>query len=633
MRFPLLPLVLGILAACHDATAIERPNVLFVCLDTVRADHLGFYGYARHPSSPALDALAARSIVFDDARSTASWTKPSVPSFFTSAYPLQHGVYEGSARALAGTVSDVLPDAAETVAERFASAGYATVAFVENAQLRRGLGFEQGFGDAYHDRAGSAREIRWQFTDWLDERGPEARPFFAYLHFLDAHWPYDIPDEYAAKFTAGTSIDVFRGEDSRALRDALNDGSKRLDPSEEAGLEALYAGAIRSIDDELAKLFAGLERRGLAANTIVCVVADHGEEFLEHGRVGHGHGVWDNLLKVPFLLHVPSRAPARVATPVSLVDVVPTLCAAADVACSGAVEGVDRLTDVSARPIFSEHKEPGAYVQAYVRGDRKLLRRFVAPPSTARGSLFDALKPGTRWEAECDADEGGDWEAVELALRDDPADEPVEIKGAVANLDKSGFELAGVRIELASDCEFYGEMAEANARGAMLIDGLGVKARGRFVDGEFRADKVKLYAAAQKVKPEVRATITKVEARGDTFYAWFGDLRVAFGPATEWKDDASKDMAREDVRRAVELGAAGAREAGFTVEERLFDLARDPAERAPLDAAAAADEVARLSAEADAFVRALAARGSLAASQRTLDAAEVQDLRAIGYVK
>lgn len=629
----LLCLVLASVSACHDATAVERPNVLFVCLDTVRADRLGFYGYERHPNSPALDALAARSIVFEDARSTASWTKPSVPSFFTSSYPLQHGVYEGSARALAGTVSDVLPDAADTVAERFANAGYATVAFVENAQLRRGLGFEQGFGDAYHDRAGSAREIRWQFSDWLDERGEDGRPFFAYLHFLDAHWPYDIPDEYAAKFTAGTSIDVFRGEDSRALRDALNDGSKQLSPAEQAGLEALYGGAIRSIDDELAKLFAGLERRGLARNTIVCVVADHGEEFLEHGRVGHGHGVWENLLRVPFLLHVPGRAPERVATPVSLVDVVPTLCAAADVACTGSVEGVDRLAERAARPGFAEHKEPGAYVQAYVRGDRKLVRRFVAPPSTARGSLFDALRPGTRWEAECDADEDGDWEAVELALRDDPADDPIEIKGAVAHLDPTGFELSGLRIELAPDCEFYGEMAEANARGAMLVEGLGVKARGRFVGGEFHAEKVKLYAAAQDVTPEVRATITKVEARGDTFYAWFGELRVEFGPETEWKDDASKDMAREDVRRAVELGAAAAREAGFVVEERLYDLARDPDERSPLALDSVADELARLSTEADAFVRELAARGNLAGARRTLDESEVQDLRAIGYVK
>ncbi|MBI5431622.1 MAG: sulfatase [Planctomycetes bacterium] len=621
--------LLCIAPACQDSTARARPNVLVVCIDTLRADRLGAYGYTRHPTSPALDALAERSIVFEDARSAASWTKPSVPTFFTSTYPLQHGVYEGSARAVAGTVSDVLPDRALTLAERFQASGYETVAFVQNAQLRKGLGFEQGFGGQYHDQAGDAREIRWRMTDWLDERASGEKPFFAYMHFLDAHWPYDIPDEYASKFSAGTSIDVFRGEDSRALRDALNDGTRKLDEAEQVGLAALYDGAIRSIDDQLAKLFATLAQRGLADDTIVCIVADHGEEFLEHARVGHGHGLWDNLLRVPFVLHVPGEAPRRVRTPVALVDLVPTLCAAADVACGGPLEGRDRLSDLAPAPIFSEHKEPGAYVQAYVEGSLKLVRRFVAPPSSAQGSLLDALKPGTRWEAECDGGVG-DWEATELALRDDPATDPMELKGVVASLDKEGFELGGVRVRLAKDCEFYGEMSEANARGAMLVEGLGVKARGRFEGQDFVAEKVKLYAASQETKAEVRGTLTKVEVRGDSFYAWFGPLRVEFGPDTAWKDDASRDMTREDVRRAQALGASGARAAGFTVEERLFELARDPGETAPVEDAATRE---RLSRAADLLVTELSGRATLDAAQRTLGKDEVEDLRAIGYVK
>ncbi|MCE9592628.1 MAG: sulfatase [Planctomycetes bacterium] len=616
--------------ACRDSTAGARPNVLLVCVDTLRADRLGAYGYRVHPTSPAIDELAARSLVFENARAAACWTKPSVPSFFTGTYPLQHGVYEGSARALAGTVSDVLPDDAVTLAERFADAGYTTVAFVQNAQLRKGLGFEQGFGDRYVDGAGDAREIRWRLVDWLDERGDDDAPFFAYLHLLDAHWPYDIPDEYARKFSAGTSIEPFRGEDSRALRDALNDGSRKLDAAEAAGLVALYDGAVRSIDDQLAKLFAALERRGLADNTIVCLVADHGEEFLEHGRVGHGHGLWDGLLHVPFILHVPGARARRVSTPVALIDLVPTLCAAADVPCRGAVEGRNRLVDETVAPLFAEHKEPGAYVQSYVEGSKKLVRRFVAPAASAHGSLLDALQPGTRWEAECRAEDGA-WEALEFARRDEAVADPFELKGCVAGLGAGTFELAGVTIELAKTCEFYGEMNEANARGAMLVEGLGVKARGRFVGNAFVAEKIKLYAASEDVKPEVRGSLTRTEVRGDAFLAWFGPLAVEFGPDTRWKDDAPRELSRDDVRRAQELGATAARTVGFTVDETLFDLAADPDEHAPLDDAV---ERERLSRGADELVRELLRRATSGGGERRqLDAGEVEDLRAIGYVK
>ena len=154
--FPLLlPLLLAACGSASEGEGTRRPDVIFVCMDTVRADHLGCYGHDRD-SSPNLDALAERSIVFADASATACWTKPSVPSYLTGTYPLQHGVYRGSARDATGTRSDALPEAAWTIAEAFSGAGYQTGAFVRNAQLRHGLGFEQGF-DVYLDEAGDAR--------------------------------------------------------------------------------------------------------------------------------------------------------------------------------------------------------------------------------------------------------------------------------------------------------------------------------------------------------------------------------------------------------------------------------------------------------------------------------------------
>ena len=366
-----------------DTARLEPLNVVLVCLDTVRADRLGCYGYGGNPTTPALDALAADATLFRDTSAAAGWTKPSVPSFFTGTFPCQHGVYEGSARGIAGATTDLLPAAAATLAERFRAAGYATAAVIHNAQLRRGGGFEQGF-DTYEDDAGDARDVRARASRWLDGRDPD-RPFFLYLHFLDAHWPYDVPDEAARRFTAG-DVDFFRGGDSRALRDAVNDGSVTLDSAQQETLSALYDGALRFLDDELGAFLADLRARGLYDATVISVVADHGEEFLEHGRIGHGHGVWQNLLAVPWILRVPGRAPGELSASVALVDLPPTLLAAAGLPPEGAGEGVDRLAHPD-RPVLllAENKAPDRYVQSLRVGTRKLVRTWTPPVGVVKG--------------------------------------------------------------------------------------------------------------------------------------------------------------------------------------------------------------------------------------------------------
>ena len=244
MRHTTLPaLLLGTFIACAPPAADGPPNVILICLDTVRADHLGCYGYDARPTTPTLDALARRSTVFRDASATAGWTKPSVPSFLTGTYPAQHGVYLGSSKDEAGRHSDVLPEEATTLAEVFRDRGYATAAFVKNAQLRRGLGFEQGF-DVYEDKAGDAREIRWRASDWLDARDT-GKPFFLYLHYLDAHWPYAVPDEYATMFTSAEDVARFRAQDWREMRDAINHGEVTLGEAERDAFVGLYDGSIR----------------------------------------------------------------------------------------------------------------------------------------------------------------------------------------------------------------------------------------------------------------------------------------------------------------------------------------------------------------------------------------------------
>ncbi len=622
-----LLLFLAILGTCGDA-GDERPrNVILVCMDTVRADHLGCYGYERE-TTPALDALAERSIVFEDASATACWTKPSVPSFLTGTYPIQHGVYSGSSRDEAGTHSDVLPEDATTLAEAFRSAGYATAAFVKNAQLRRGLGFEQGF-DEYVDEAGDAREIRWRARDWLDDHDGE-QPFFLYLHFLDAHWPYPVPDEYATRWTGAEQAALFRGKDWRGLRTAINDGERELSSAERAGLIGLYDGALRFIDDQLALLLADLERRGLVEDTVVCVISDHGEEFLEHGRIGHGHGLYEGLLRVPWILHVPGEAAKRVTNAVSLTDVFPTLLSAARVAQTGTDVGVDRLDRPAAVvAILAEHLEKGSYRQSLRRGTRKLV--VVGRPSAvAEGEADSAARlptVGTRVQARLRFDERGDLQADRLRLDDEDADHPLEIKGPVVGLAGGDFLLCGIPVE-ASRATLYGEVTDAEGRPRGLALGELVKARGNFAaDGSFVAERVKLYAPGTEVEFELRGTVTAVEPPNRLR---IGDHWIELAAEVEVLGlRAGSRLSREFVLESL-LSAAGPW-SRFQTQERLLDLGLDPAELSPTNALAGAQ---RLREELGRILPTLALTRLWSRDDRAqLSAGDLEALKAIGYAE
>jgi arylsulfatase A-like enzyme len=620
-----------------SAEAAARPlNVVVICLDTVRADRLGSYGYRERPTTPALDALAARSVVFRNASATAGWTKPSVPSFFTGLYPAQHGVYEGSARDRDALVSDVLPERAVTLAEAFQAAGYETAAFVENEQLRASLGFEQGF-DLYADDAGDAHEIRTAALDWIDDR-PQQTPFLLYLHLLDAHWPYDIPPEYAAFFADAPATVLFRGRNSRTLRDAINDGEVVLDAEQREALGALYDGALRFLDDELRRLFEGLEVRGLADRTVIAVIADHGEEFLEHGRVGHGHGLWENLLRVPWILRVPGRPPGSFDAPVSLLDLPPTLLGACGVprAKDGSAfpEGVDCLAEPDrSRVTFAEHKAPDCYHQSVRSGSHKLIRIWRPPAAAPADPGSEPALPlpaiGSRWEAEV-IDEGGTLRALQLKPRDEPPTDPLDIKATVSSLNGHSFRLAGVRVIAGPDTERTGDAA---AQAAGLREGLPLKASGTVDGGELIAERLKFYTPGDDLSPEIRGTVTEAGPGSVSL----GGIRIAIDGRTAWKDIEEDDateprLAREDVLAALELGAVEAIRRGWRIQSTLYDLDRDAAELAPADATS--PDAARLSSLLDEWGATLARHRLWSPEDRQdLDAQAAEGLRAIGYVR
>jgi arylsulfatase len=337
-------------AACHEEPR-TRPNVLVLCVDTLRGDRLGFQGYGRE-TSPNLDALAARGTRFRQAYSTYPQTSPAVASLFTGLYPSAHRKTREASATLALELT--------TLAEAFAHAGYRTGSVATNPHLSPGLGYEQGFehyvyvqGTKPSGRAGQGRseevalpgttvERRTSETayygrgdaanqaalEWLDGlTGPE--PFLLYVHYMDVHSPYVSPAPYQEMFVEGPGTDRYcNGVPPRPVR-----------PEDLAYTGSLYDGGVRYLDTLVAELLSALEARARLADTVVVLVADHGDEFLEHGGFGHGNTLYRELLHVPLVFAGPGVEARDVHTPVSLVDVLPTLCELAGVAAPGRAQG------------------------------------------------------------------------------------------------------------------------------------------------------------------------------------------------------------------------------------------------------------------------------------------------------
>jgi arylsulfatase A-like enzyme len=350
----LLVLVVGLPVALAQFWKVEvealKPNVLIVLIDALRADRLGAYGYHRD-TSPNLDKLASEGARFDAAIAQASWTKPSIASMLTGLYSRQTSVSSGG-WAEQGQQGAVLVQALAakhvTLAEQLASMGYETGAFGENHHLVPELGFSQGY--LRYDwkqpvRIGPLRQIvrrfesrfvaDWindRFFDWLDAK--EGRKFFAYLHHIDVHWPYESPAPFSGMFTATPSPEDFNR--SKFMPDTVErlrqGGPGKIDPATLRAMSDAYDEGIRYVDDRLGKVFDELRGRGVYDDTLIIVTADHGEEFLEHGLLGHGESLYDEVIRVPLIVKFPCPgphcAPRVVNSQVELVDVFPTVMSA-----------------------------------------------------------------------------------------------------------------------------------------------------------------------------------------------------------------------------------------------------------------------------------------------------------------
>ncbi|MEM9798780.1 MAG: sulfatase [Planctomycetota bacterium] len=360
----------------------ERPNVLLIVLDTLRADRLGCYGYDR-PTSPFLDAYAATGVLYEQAWSSAPWTLPSHVSLFTSTYGSEHGAFDGDAR---------LPSEAETVAEVMLDAGYDTAAFTESGYVRADLGLAQGF-ESFWAHDGDVAGTFAQAKEWIKER---RRPYFAFVQTYKVHAPYDPEGQPREKL-----VRDYDGSLPREVRlsavPAIRRG-KRVAPKDRKYISDLYDAEIRELDIELNMFLQSLDRAGFLDSTLVVITSDHGEEFGEHGEFGHANGLYESLLGVPLILRMPGKFEGgqRVRRPVLGIDVAPTILHAVDLPIPTTWSGraLQEESKLDERPLWVPYRPQESDVMTFaaMRGDLKLIRypADLRPLDAAGGTaLFD----------------------------------------------------------------------------------------------------------------------------------------------------------------------------------------------------------------------------------------------------
>jgi arylsulfatase A-like enzyme len=285
----------------------EAPNVLVYMIDTLRLDKLGCYGYERN-TSPNLDALASDGLVCTQLLPQSSWTRPSVGSLLTGVYPHVHGAQDRG---------DVLKPDIPHLADALEYGGYRTVGFMTNPNCLPFWGFGKEF-----DRYVDANAHYWKRTndshvtdlaiDALDD--VEGRPWFLYVHTMGPHGPYEPPAPYDTQFNP----DDYDNPEWKLARKERRYRRETL---------AAYDGEIAFTDAQFGRLVDELKARGEYDNTLIIVVSDHGEEFWEHGGMDHGHTLYEELVRVPFIVKLPGGAQAGGQRDhlVEMIDLAPTI--------------------------------------------------------------------------------------------------------------------------------------------------------------------------------------------------------------------------------------------------------------------------------------------------------------------
>lgn len=340
-------------ARAPAAPQTHAKNVLIYLIDTMRYDKFSFYNDKTTVATPNIDAFAQDATIFDHAYDNENWTKPSCATILSGLYPDTHKTKEDSSK---------LPERVVTISEHLRAQGFKTGSFIANGYVSNAFGFDQGW-DFYTNYI---REYKNTDVDrvvkdalgWIDKQ--KDTRFFAYVHTIDPHVPYSPPREWREKYWDKPYNGPIRAQSTGDQLAKIKDGSMKLSDVDKKYLEALYNGEVAFNDHHFGEMIQGLKDRGLYEDTVIILVADHGEEFWDHGAVGHGHSLYEEMIHAPMILRYPNKVPTgrRVSHVVQMVDVAPTLYDAAGVAPNAEVEGVSFL------PVVDGIGEPRPYLAA-----------------------------------------------------------------------------------------------------------------------------------------------------------------------------------------------------------------------------------------------------------------------------
>jgi arylsulfatase A-like enzyme len=320
---------------CGVWSGPSGPNVVVVMIDTLRPDHLGFYGYPRN-TAPFLNRLAKRSAVFERAFATSTWTAPSTASLFTGFYPTRHGVVQGFLAEFdnTGEVQEEdrgrlqlnrLPPGLQTLPEHFQKAGYETFGLATNINIGPEIGFDRGFDRFERLDNVPALKVREKLRGWISAI-QSAAPYFLYLHFNDVHAPYHPRSPW------------FKPSDNERER-----------------FISAYNSEISYLDSILQMLFVELK---MNKNTLFVVLSDHGEEFLEHGGFDHEFSLYRELNQVALMIRGPDLGipRRRIKSNVCLIDLLPTLLELAGLEAAAPCNGRSLV------PLLAEEKSPPEFL-------------------------------------------------------------------------------------------------------------------------------------------------------------------------------------------------------------------------------------------------------------------------------
>lgn len=311
--------VSSLLLTMGSASVKREPlNVVMVSLDTLRANHLGCYGYDR-PTSPSIDRLASQGVLFEQAIAQSSWTLPSHMSLLTGLYPSTHGAV-GDRKAL--------PQAVETLQMLFQEAGYRTEGVVSSPYVGSAFRFHKGFDDFLMPPKpipDNSKRITAEAIERLQRLSEGKQPFFLFLHYLASHTPYDPPPPFDTMFDPDYTGTI-NGSGPTIYR--YMPSSNPLPERDLQHIIALYDGEIAHVDTFMDVLCRELVKLKLDQNTLFILLSDHGEEFKDHGSMDHGRSLYEEVIRVPLILVCPGTLPAgrRFEQPVQLIDIMPTLC-------------------------------------------------------------------------------------------------------------------------------------------------------------------------------------------------------------------------------------------------------------------------------------------------------------------